>query len=430
MSREPQEPTSMKELSNHDVVYHGGQRQRRGFPGNAVRVLTWAAAAALCLAAETSASVEAPKKPMQGGADTAAGAVEHSEKAKRPPRVLRSGDEAPDHRVVQRNLAGKPTIMQGNLGKLEHHQGLRGDGDNLKAAAQHTFQNLTMDLLGATGHETLVPDIRVIIKDKQGQSHIRFVEEIHGMKVEGAAMVMHLDKDNNVFALNGEFVSEDSVPTEAELDCEAAMASALEQSGIEDGEWLTDCELSVVHGADGNGHLAWKRLIGFNTENGQPQKDALFASATTGALVARHPKHWGALSLTTRDCGETTFSCPVVSTSSSTINTGDDAIDGAHNHAIDVYNYFSQRFGRDSIDGFGMTIESHVHFDVDLNNAFWSDATKALYYGDGDGKFTGQLLASQTRLACLFSGSHSLFLHANDRISVQTAWRGTRCCSP
>jgi len=148
-----------------------------------------------------------------------------------------------------------------------------------------------IEILGATGLETLVPENRVIVRDKTGKVHIRFEEEIHGMKVEGASMVMHLDKNGNVFALNGEFVSEDSIPNEAELDCEAAMASALEQSGIKDGEWLTDCELSIVLGADGNGHLAWKRLIGFHTNTGLPQKDALFGCATTGALVARHPKH-------------------------------------------------------------------------------------------------------------------------------------------
>ena len=345
--------------------------------------LVTCAAAALCLAG-TAAAVEPPKKPMHRAA---AAAVEQPEKPMRHQ----------EHRVLQRSPAGRPTIIHGNLGKLEY-QGLRGNGNMMKAVAQNKIQGLTMDMMGATGNETMVPMARAIVKDTAGKSHIRFEEEIHGMKVEGASMVMHLDKDDNVFALNGEFVSEDTIPMEPEMDCEATMASALEQSGIEDGEWLTDCELSVVHGTDGNGHLAWKRVIGYHTENGLPQKDLLFGSAITGDLVARHPKNWGALSVRTNNCGGTTFNCPVASTSSSAINTGDDAIDAAHNHAIDVYNYFSQRFGRDSFDGFGTTIESNVHFDVDYVNAFWDDVAKAFTYGDGDGKLACND-ASKTLLA-------------------------------
>ena len=370
------------------------------------RLLTPAcAAAALCMAS-TASAVEPPKEPKNPATPVAAaGTIEQPETTK-PQKVVRSIGTAPEHRVLQRNPAGKPTIIHGNLGKLEY-QGLRGNG-NLKAVAQQKLKGLSIDMMGATGLETLLPNNQVIAKDKAGKSHIRFEEEIHGMKVEGASMVMHLDKDDNVFALNGEFVSEDSIPTEAELDCEAAMISALQQSGIEDGEWLTDCELTVIYGADGNGHLAWKRLIGFNTENGQPQKDVLFASATTGALVAHHPKLWNARSLTTKNCGQTTYYCPVASTSSSMINTGDDAIDGAHNHAFDVYNYFSQRFGRDSMDDFGMTIESSVHYDFNLVQAYWDSISQALYYGDGDGKFTHQV-ASQTFLANLFSVTHSFY---------------------
>ena len=409
----------MKEVNN---IYHG---ERLRFP--AVRLLTYWAAAVLCLAGAVTAVEEPPKKPMQ--AADAAGAVVHSEKPKRP-QMVRGGEKASEHRVLQRNLAGKPTIIQGNLGKLTT-QGLRVNDENLKAEAKNTLQSLTIDILGATGLEILVPRDRVIVKDKQGKSHIRFEEEIHGMKVEGASMFMHLDKDENVFALNGEFVSEDSIPEEAELDCKAAMASALEQSGIEDGEWLTDCELSVVHGADGHGHLAWKRLISFHTETGLPQKDVLFGSATTGALVARHPKHWGARSLRTKNCGETTFNCPVVSTSSSMINTGDNSVDSAHNHAIKVYNYFAKRFGRDSLDGLGITVESNVRFDVDYSNAFWDDITRAFYYGDGDGKFpckrTSQTLPT---VLCLLNGSDSFFLLVNDRNPSHTTYRSTRYCSP
>ena len=51
-----------------------------------------------------------------------------------------------------------------------------------------------------------------------------------------------------------------------------------------------------------------------------------------------------------------------------------------------------------SFDGFGTTIESNVHFDVDYVNAFWDDVAKAFTYGDGDGKLACND-ASKTLLA-------------------------------
>jgi len=60
----------------------------------------------------------------------------------------------------------------------------------------------------------------------------------------------------------------------------------------------------------------------------------------------------------------------------------------AHYNAIVTYNYFRTVFGRNSIDGSGMTIYSIVHATengASMGNAFWSG--KVMCYGDGDADF-------------------------------------------
>jgi Zn-dependent metalloprotease len=81
-----------------------------------------------------------------------------------------------------------------------------------------------------------------------------------------------------------------------------------------------------------------------------------------------------------------------MSTSSKKIvQPSDLPVEAAHNFAIDTYNYYMQKHGRDSIDNCGMTITSLVHYDKSLNNAFWDNDNSKMRYGDGDGTKFGSL---------------------------------------
>ncbi len=69
----------------------------------------------------------------------------------------------------------------------------------------------------------------------------------------------------------------------------------------------------------------------------------------------------------------------------------DAVVNEAYDFTGDVYDFFEQVFGRNSLDGHGMSIISTVHFaEVDptgrfvpLDNAFWNG--RQMVYGDGDG---------------------------------------------
>jgi Zn-dependent metalloprotease len=64
--------------------------------------------------------------------------------------------------------------------------------------------------------------------------------------------------------------------------------------------------------------------------------------------------------------------------------TGDAAADGAYDGAGQVYDFYFDNFGRDSIDGQGMKLVATVHHRQNYNNAFWDGSQMA--YGDGDGQ--------------------------------------------
>jgi bacillolysin len=291
--------------------------------------------------------------------------------------LLPAAAGAAGSKVVDRGPDGTPRIIKGDLGTLG---ATRGKSDlALNEAARNALYNIVTRDFGATGVEEMVPTR--VITDKAGGVHVRFTQTLNGLPVAGAGMVLHARADGRIVGVNGEFVSGKTLPVRPRLDGQAALAVALAKSDPALRR-VTRPELTYVLGNKGVGHLAWKVTVEYADARG-PQRDVVFADSETGELVARHPKIHYARDLETTDCGQKTRRCKTVSTTSSLIDTGDEAIDSAHNYAIATYNYYSNKHGRDSIDAAGMTLVSRVHYSRNYNNAFW-DGTQ-MTYGDGDG---------------------------------------------
>jgi Zn-dependent metalloprotease len=65
-------------------------------------------------------------------------------------------------------------------------------------------------------------------------------------------------------------------------------------------------------------------------------------------------------------------------------SVGDAAADEAYDHAGLTYDFYQAIFNRNFLDNNGMTLISSVHFDRNINNAFWNG--EQMFYGDGDGR--------------------------------------------
>jgi Zn-dependent metalloprotease len=62
--------------------------------------------------------------------------------------------------------------------------------------------------------------------------------------------------------------------------------------------------------------------------------------------------------------------------------TGDPAVDEAYDGSGATFDLYYQVYGRNSIDGAGLRIDSTVHYMQGYDNAFWNG--KQMVYGDGD----------------------------------------------
>ena len=297
-----------------------------------------------------------------------------------------------NHRVLARSRNGRPSFLSGDLGTVPTNQGfLRNSKDSFQTAATTTLENI---LGNHVGFDSSRQDVQVVKVGQDGENrdfHLRFKGSIDGMEVEGASMVMHMKANGAVYALNGELVSTSDVREKAgKLGCRKAfskaMANAVQYRGVK-GAWVTDCELSYVHAADGNVYKAWKRSYEYlhPKEDNRFAIDKVFASVGSGTLVAVLPTIHGGLAVETRTCNQLTTCSSIVSTTPTNISTSDEAINRAHNYAIGVYNFYNTMFGRDSINNAGMKLVSNVHYSAHYNNAYWNG--QSMTYGDGDGEY-------------------------------------------
>jgi Zn-dependent metalloprotease len=63
----------------------------------------------------------------------------------------------------------------------------------------------------------------------------------------------------------------------------------------------------------------------------------------------------------------------------------DQAVKEAFDYSGKTYDFYQAVFHRNSLDGRGMRLDSTVHYDLRLDNAFWNG--RQMVYGDGDGKY-------------------------------------------
>ncbi len=267
-------------------------------------------------------------------------------------------------------LASAGQHFQGDLGQLNM-------GKAMEASAHGAMQNIAMDRFNALGNEELV--ISDIVRDELGAVHVRFEQKINGLDVIGGDLFLHAHADGKIFGVNGDFARGD-VSISPKLGADAALEFAMNKASIR-GQRVADVDMAYVI-VDGAARLAWRTTVEYANAQG-PQRDVLLADAITGDIAARLPQIHYARNLNTQDCNQKTKNCGTVSSSSNAINTGDLAVDSAHNYAIATYDYYFANYNRDSIDGNGMTLISRVHYDRNYNNAFWDGSQ--MTYGDGDG---------------------------------------------
>ena len=273
---------------------------------------------------------------------------------------------------------------------------------------------------------------------KLGLTHYRYQQTINGVPVELSAFLAHV-KDGLVISMNGEMFSNITVPGNASLSEDAALDRALNYIGATVYKWeipeqeeelkyeqedamatyFPTGEIVLINEngkVDGAIKLAYK----FNIYAQEPfGRKEIYVDATNGTILwEQNLIHEADVTgtATTLYSGNQTITCDNSSgpfrlqetgrgngirtyTSGNTTNyttnditngsatwtTTDAGID-AHWGAEMTYDYYMNFHGRNSIDGAGFALISHVHYDDQYGNAFWDGSR--MTYGDGSGNAT------------------------------------------
>jgi Zn-dependent metalloprotease len=273
--------------------------------------------------------------------------------------------------------------------------------------------------------------------DELGKRHLRFDQQYRGLPVWPAQAVVHLDSRGNVERVNGAYVPTPADPGNATTPVIVrGQAIALAQSVVPDGAngelsainlifYATDegiaklgwkIELSaslhsdwvvVIDALNGDTLAAYDRVMHggvsgvgvdlFNVSRalqvyqngttyymvntGKPMYDPTStppsSTKTRGGILIEDAKHAPAGS---PPSGNT--SLYYVASSSASSGWLADAVSAAYGLS-EVYDYYLERFQRNSIDNKGGSILGVVRYGTGYNNAFWRDDAQAMFFGDG-----------------------------------------------
>lgn len=284
-------------------------------------------------------------------------------------------------------------------------------------------------------------------QDKLGYTHYRFRETYKGIPVEATMYIVHVQNDKMV-SMNGEIFGNIQLSTAASVSEQAALDRALEHMNAVTYRWeIPFWELQLKKQTN-NTHATWfpKGELMLAPENGQIKaghyklayrfdvyaekplkREYVYVDATTGNIVWTQNRihnsnitatamtaYSGLREIVTDSVNPTTYrlreanrgvgqGIETYNLQQSTNYTNTDFLDTDNywdnvNAALDeyatdahwgsemTYDYYWQKFQRNSIDDAGMMLYSYVHYDVGYTNAFW-DGTQ-MTYGDGSNPYT------------------------------------------
>lgn len=279
-------------------------------------------------------------------------------------------------------------------------------------------------------------------KDNMGFTHYRYTQTYNGVPVEKGEYLVH-ERNGRVESVNGMWMDGITVNTNPALNEAAAFSAAknfigaalykweipAEETQLQlvqndpAATWLPKGELVIVCRNNDiykkEYHLAWK----FDIYAAQPfSRNYVFVDAQDGSILYSQNRIWEAdvaATGTTRYSGTQSFTCDnygsgqyrlretargqgiqtfnahnstntagatdftnTTATWTSTAN-GDDCARDAHWGAEKTYDYYSMLHSRNGLDDNGLLMVSYVHYDSQLNNAYWDG--NSMNYGDGTG---------------------------------------------
>ncbi len=232
----------------------------------------------------------------------------------------------------------------------------------------------------------------------RGRSSVRFQQRLDGVPVLGGELVVNLDRRGNVLSASGEVLPGRARSTEPSVSTADATGTALDAvSKAYDVAaaslrastpelWIYDSRLLGGPGLE-QPLLTWRLEV---TAPGRPIRELVLIDAELGSVVLSFNQIANARDREVCDAAnaDAEYPCTVGASDRSEGDsaTGNQHVDNAYDFTGDAYDFFSTRFGRDSLDNAGMTLFSTVRYcptgePCPYDNAFWDGSQ--MVYGQG-----------------------------------------------
>lgn len=253
--------------------------------------------------------------------------------------------------------------------------------DEQDYVAQQLAEDLTDDWLGAKEGAALagVDDVHFqqVTLDSLGMAHVRLQQTEGGVPVFGGQAIVHLLPNGDVASMTDSFVRGANVDTVPSITSDDAMGEAiLNHPGSVS---AVDADLQILR-REGSDHLTWRVRIE-DLETDTPSIPVVFVDAHTGREIWRYDDLQTARNRNTYTANNGSSLPGTLLRTEGSGNTGNTAVDNAHNFAGTTYDYYSTQQGRDSYNGAGATLTSTAHYSTNYDNAYWSGTQ--MVYGDG-----------------------------------------------
>lgn len=227
---------------------------------------------------------------------------------------------------------------------------------------------------------------------------VRFQQVVGGVPVLGGELAVDLDAQGNVLAAAGEATASpkvDTTPSVGAGDARAqAQALAAKQHGGDAGSVVEEPSLAVYDPSllggpeTGAPRLVWQTTVA--SDGAEPFRDLVLVDARTGGVALRIESLEEGKDRQVCDRNNVVGAAEACTGGYSRVEgqaaTGTTDVDRAYDYAGDTYDFYFSKFGRDSLDGAGLTLKSTVRYcpsasECPYQNAYWNGAQ--MVYGSG-----------------------------------------------
>jgi len=310
-----------------------------------------------------------------------------------------------------------PTFL---IGKLTSNGYINNFQSPEKAAKNFLTENKILFNLNSPSEEFGLLKSEV---DNLGMTHVKLQQYYNDLRVIGSQIIVHFDQQEAISSINGRYiptpnlsttpaVNEEESKTIASKYCNGKQAAAVELViYINDNQPTLAYEVQVptkmtpkqrVIVDAQNGNVLYKdtgiRYDGPDAGSGTGLKGAnralnIYLSAAKYYLIdATKPMYVSPIDnlngvIATYDAknGENNIYLVFDPNSDKNFNDNDTllaAVD-AHYYTENVYEYYKNKFNRNSWDNNGGSLKNVIHYSTNFNNAFWNG--EFMIFGDGDG---------------------------------------------